>query len=529
MKVDKKVLTAMGISDANATRYLPDLQKLLPQHSIDTPLRVAHFLAQVAHESGMFSVVEENLNYSAKRLREIFPKRFTESQAAQFAGRKEAIGNRAYANKNGNGDEDSGDGFRYRGRGLIQTTGKANYRELNSVVGTDVVASPDLVASRFPVHGAVSYWSSRKLNALADVDDVKAVTLKVNGGLHGLADRTALLTRAKAALPTDGAAPALTGATHVVKATQLNLRREPRVAPATLIAALPQGTPVAVLGNAEVTGWVRIRTVLSNRLVEGVVKAEHLQKSAPVPRSAPPSLAATGAASHPAAAAAVPPAHLAEGRKNITRALDGGRAFPLGEPNMPRRDAARPDARARQLLEIVRFLDSEKKSHARYGPKSSATYCNIYAYDYCYLAQVYLPRVFWTRPALQRLAAGEKLRALYDNTVRELNANSLQDWLQDFGAGFGWQRVLDLDALQAAANAGEVCLITAKRKDLNRSGHIVAVVPEHGSFTAARGADGGVVRPVESQAGATNHRFVVKSTAWWRGSQFQSFAFWRHA
>src|SRR5262245_44588065 len=159
MRVEKRVLTSLGVSDARAERYLPDLNELLPRHGIDTTLRIAHFLAQVAHESGAMSVVRENLNYSAKRLREIFPKHFGAGEVQAFAGRPDAIANRVYANRMGNGNEQSGDGFRYRGRGLLQTTGKANYQRLAQFLGADVVGEPDQVADPFAMHSAVFYWS----------------------------------------------------------------------------------------------------------------------------------------------------------------------------------------------------------------------------------------------------------------------------------------------------------------------------------------------------------------------------------
>jgi hypothetical protein len=117
---------------------------------------------------------------------------------------------------------------------------------------------------------------------------------------------------------------------------------------------------------------------------------------------------------------------------------------------------------------------------------------------------------------------------VYARTVTELNANSLHDWLERYGPEFGWHSEIDLTLLQEAANAGEVCLIVGKRRDLNRSGHLVAVAPEHDAFQAQRGVDGKVIRPVESQAGTRNFRFAVNQDAWWRDSKFQSFAFWRH-
>src|SRR5512135_482328 len=128
MRVTSAILTELGVTAARADRYLPDLQALLPQHGIDTPLRVAHFLAQVLHESGLLRIVEENLNYSAEGLRRVFPKYFTAAQAQGYARQPQAIANRVYGSRLGNGDEASGDGYRYRGRGLIQLTGKANYR-----------------------------------------------------------------------------------------------------------------------------------------------------------------------------------------------------------------------------------------------------------------------------------------------------------------------------------------------------------------------------------------------------------------
>src|SRR5512147_845448 len=114
MRLEKRVLTGMGVTDARADRYLPELAELLPAHGIDTPLRIAHFLAQVLHESGLLRVTAENLNYSAQRLREIFPSRFTPAQAQACAGKPELIGNRVYSGRLGNGPEASGDGFRYR-------------------------------------------------------------------------------------------------------------------------------------------------------------------------------------------------------------------------------------------------------------------------------------------------------------------------------------------------------------------------------------------------------------------------------
>lgn len=515
MRIERDLLTSLGVTSARADRYLDDLNRELPRHGIDSPLRVAHFLAQVLHESGRMRVVEENLNYSAERLLEIFPHRFTPEEAQSFARDPERIGNRVYGGRLGNGPEASGDGFRYRGRGLIQLTGRTNYRRFSEWVGDDVVAQPDLVAGRYAVHSSVFYWDSSQLNAVADLDDVKRVTQVVNGGLNGLEDRMRLLEGAKAALELTGPPPVLESATHRVTAVELNLRSRPEVSRSTRIGSLHQGTEVAKLRDADIAPWVEIRTLLNGRITQGFVSSSFLEAIPPAVISPRPM------------GFEVPPVHLEENRRDITRQRDGGRAYPLGEAGMPRRTGAEPAAKVRQLREIIDFLDSESSDHRRYWPKGGTTFCNIYAHDYCYLAGAFFPRVWWTDRALRRIQGGEEVEVHYGETVRELNANALHDWLLDHGRAFGWQRELHLEVLQAAANNGELCLIVAQNKDLNRSGHVSAVVAEQDGFEAARGPAGEVKRPVESQAGRTNHRLVTKRTAWWLGARFR-FSFWRH-
>ena len=180
------------------------------------------------------------------------------------------------------------------------------------------------------------------------------------------------------------------------------------------------------------------------------------------------------------------------------------------------------------MAAIVDYLDVANPAHLRYQPRAGTTYCNIYATDFAWLCGAYLPRVWWTDRALLRLRAGERVAVEYGRTVRELNANALYDWLEDFGPAFGWKREVELTALQAAANVGEVCVIVARRADLNRPGHITAVVPETGDAKAVRNAQDEVVRPLESQAGTRNVLRAPPASAWWQGSRFQAFAFWRH-
>lgn len=177
-----------------------ELQLVMQKYDINTPLRVAHFLAQCAQESNNFRTFTENMNYSEKRLLIIFKKYFTPQQAKQYANKPEAIGNRVYANRMGNGNEASGEGFKYRGRGAIQLTGKFNYSEFNKMVADDITINPELVASKYPLTSAAWFWKKNNINALADKDDVAAVTRRVNGGLTHLKERSAYLIKFKSEL-----------------------------------------------------------------------------------------------------------------------------------------------------------------------------------------------------------------------------------------------------------------------------------------------------------------------------------------
>jgi putative chitinase len=178
------------VSDA----VLSQIPEVMEKFQINTPLRLCHFLAQCGHESNNFKATQENLNYSAKGLLGIFKKYFpTEAKALEYERKPEKIANLVYGGRMGNGAEASGDGFKYRGRGFIQLTGKDNYSAFNKSVTEDVVANPDLVATKYPLLSAAWYWNSRNLNASADKGDTEAVvteiTKKVNGGTIGLADR----------------------------------------------------------------------------------------------------------------------------------------------------------------------------------------------------------------------------------------------------------------------------------------------------------------------------------------------------
>jgi putative chitinase len=161
---------------------------------ITNNLRLAHFLSQCGHESGGWKAVRENLNYSAKGLMGIFKKYFPNAAVANAYQRQpEKIANRVYASRMGNGPESSGDGYKYRGRGYIQLTGKDNYTKFDATVPENIVADPDLVATKYPLASAAFFFNSNKLWAIcdkgADNATVTAVTKRVNGGTIGLADR----------------------------------------------------------------------------------------------------------------------------------------------------------------------------------------------------------------------------------------------------------------------------------------------------------------------------------------------------
>jgi predicted chitinase len=203
MKTRIEMLKEMGVSNDDAEQYIGDLEKALPKYGIaDSRLRLAHFFAQILHESGCLRFDMENLNYSSEALGKVFSRYFTTREEADaYARQPEKIANRVYANRMGNRSEASGDGWRYRGRGLIQLTGRNNYKAFAEWVGDDrVVDDPDLVSSEYAVHSAVFFWDRNNLNKLADKDDVVGLTRKINGGENGLAHRRELLNKANGLL-----------------------------------------------------------------------------------------------------------------------------------------------------------------------------------------------------------------------------------------------------------------------------------------------------------------------------------------
>mgnify|MGYP001309684552 CR=1 FL=1 len=167
------------------------MSELFPKYEINTNQRIAAFIAQCGHESGGWTVFSENLNYSAKSLDAVFPKYFKNAgrNAAEYAKQPEKIANVIYAGRMGN--VNPGDGYKYRGRGPIQLTGKDNYTNFSKSMGVDVVNNPDIVSTdkRTALLSAIWFWNKAGLNSLADKNDIKTMTKKINGGYIGLEDR----------------------------------------------------------------------------------------------------------------------------------------------------------------------------------------------------------------------------------------------------------------------------------------------------------------------------------------------------
>ena len=235
--------------------------------------RMCHFLAQVSHECAGFSVAEENLNYSAARMVQVFgpgkhSARITEAEAGRLAGNKAAFAERIYGLGNPTmarrlGNTEPGDGYRYRGRGFMQITGRANYRDMGRKIGVDLEANPDLAAQPlYALMTAAAFWDNRDLNSYADRNDLEGITKRINGGLNGLEHRKSNFAAAKgifvqgAARPTEsGQSLVPRGAAAPPAAARPEHANEKQEAPDWLpsaafggpVAAFVSGSPAAVV------------------------------------------------------------------------------------------------------------------------------------------------------------------------------------------------------------------------------------------------------------------------------------------
>jgi len=185
--------TDMFPKNKNPQGWTKAMVDVLPTYEINTPERIASFLAQCGHESAGFTVLQENLNYSADGLNKIFKKYFPTLESAQpYARKPEMIANRVYGGRMGNGDEHSGEGYKFRGRGPIQLTGKANYEACSEFLFQDdtLVQNPDMLLDpEYALHSACWFWWKNDLNKFADTADLVTMTKRINGGTIGLEDR----------------------------------------------------------------------------------------------------------------------------------------------------------------------------------------------------------------------------------------------------------------------------------------------------------------------------------------------------
>jgi putative chitinase len=183
-------LIALGIEG----KWFEPLQETFEKYQINTPKRQACFIGQCMHESGGFKFLRENLNYSAKALMNTWPSRFPDADTAEkYARQPEMIANKVYSGRMGNTED--GDGAKFIGRGLIQLTGKDNYKAFGEAIGEDLVANPQLVEQpRYAALSAGWFWNKRGLNALADAMDIETLTKRINGGNIGIDDRKAKIS-----------------------------------------------------------------------------------------------------------------------------------------------------------------------------------------------------------------------------------------------------------------------------------------------------------------------------------------------
>jgi putative chitinase len=191
MELTKEQLRQLLPKNPYIDQWHNALSQLLPDYGINTPQRIAAFIAQCAHESGNFVFLKENLNYRAESLMRTWPRHFpTMEIAQQYARQPEKIANRAYANRMGNGDEASGDGWRFLGRGLIQLTGKENYSWFAASLGISVEEAAEYLQTfEGAAQSACWFWETNNLNQWADKGDILTLTKRINGGTIGLEDR----------------------------------------------------------------------------------------------------------------------------------------------------------------------------------------------------------------------------------------------------------------------------------------------------------------------------------------------------
>jgi len=306
----------------------------------------------------------------------------------------------------------------------------------------------------------------------------------------------------------------------------LRLRSEPKVSSppqANVIGNLPDGHIVRAVTGKSSNAFIEVETSLAGALLRGFASTKFL-----VPAPEATDIPVVEPAPEPPSSGIVA-VLMPRKPKTFTKRTDVATAHSLNEAGQPKRQGATPEELREELADIVDWLAVDRTAHKRYRPRARVTFCNVYSHDYCHLAGVYLPRVWWTAKALLSLTAGIAVEPLIGETIVEMRANDLFRWLRDFGPLFGWRQTGTLTKLQTTVNQGAVGLIVARRKDEGRSGHIVVVVPETNDERAKRNNAGDVTMALQSQAGTRNFRYGKGKADWWRGAEFAESAFWIHA
>jgi len=200
---------------------------------------------------------------------------------------------------------------------------------------------------------------------------------------------------------------------------------------------------------------------------------------------------------------------------------------PLSDPEIPVRDLTNAETKKDSLHRLIDKLAVTKS--LRYQRTPEDTYCNVYSFDYCHFAQVYLPTVWWTDESIEKLKAGIAVEPIFEDTVMPIYSSAIHDWFLNWGNNFGWRRITDLDEMQKLVNEeGGIGIICAKRKIVGLSGHIAPVVPEFSSKKAYR-EDGKVIFPLQSQAGKINYTYFAKARKdWWNHERYSSHVFFYH-
>ncbi|MGV3612801.1 MAG: hypothetical protein ACO1N0_17705 [Fluviicola sp.] len=222
----------------------------------------------------------------------------------------------------------------------------------------------------------------------------------------------------------------------------------------------------------------------------------------------------------------IKPAHLlVSPESRLDTALD--KAHPLSDSDIPYRDMTNPETKRESLRYLIDKLDV--KHSLRYQRTPEDTYCNVYSYDYCYFAGVYLPTVWWTPESIEKILNGEEVIPVFEETVDRIYSSAIHDWLSKWGPSFGWKQMTNLDEIQQKVNEnGGVGIICAKRKIVGLSGHIVPIVPET-AFKKAYRENGVVKYPLQSQAGKLNYNYFAKARKdWWNHERYSSHVFFYH-